>query len=98
MVYSERAGIVGAMDTRALGLSVVALGGGRRRATDAIDYSVGLTQMARIGQQIDTQQPLAMIHANSEEAWQQAAEAVRAAVVLSDVAPQDLPVVYRRIS
>lgn len=98
MVYSEKAGIVSAMDTRALGLSVVALGGGRRRATDPIDYSVGLTHMARIGQKIDTQQPLAMIHANSEEAWQQAAEAVRAAVVLSDVAPAAQPVVYRRIS
>ena len=98
MVYSERAGIVSAMDTRALGLSVVALGGGRRRATDAIDYSVGLTQMARIGQQIDTRQPLAMIHANSEEAWLQAEQAVRAAVVLSDEAPKELPVVYRRIS
>jgi len=97
-VYSERTGIVTSMDTRALGMSVVALGGGRRRASDAIDYSVGLTHMARLGQQVDTQQPLAMIHANSEEAWQQAADAVRSAIVLSDEAPETLPVVYRRIS
>lgn len=97
MVYSEKAGIVTSMDTRALGMSVVALGGGRRRASDAIDYSVGLTQMSRIGQQVDTQHPLAMIHANSEEAWQQAADAVRAAIVLSDTAPETLPVIYRRI-
>ncbi|MEG3135341.1 thymidine phosphorylase [Rouxiella sp. T17] len=98
MVYSESAGIITSMDTRALGMSVVAMGGGRRRATDAIDYSVGLTQMSRIGQKVDTQHPLAMIHANSEEAWQQAAEAVRSAVTLSDEAPETLPVVYRRIS
>jgi len=98
MVYSESAGIITSMDTRALGMSVVAMGGGRRRATDAIDYSVGLTQMSRIGQKVDTQHPLAMIHANSEEAWQQAAEAVRSAATLSDEAPETLPVVYRRIS
>ena len=97
-VYSEKAGIVSAMDTRALGMAVVSLGGGRRRATDAIDYSVGLTHMAQLGQKVDTQQPLAMIHANSEEAWQQAAEEVRSAVVLSDKAPESTPVVYRRIN
>jgi thymidine phosphorylase len=77
---------------------VVSLGGGRRRASDAIDYSVGLTHMAQLGQKVDTQQPLAMIHANSEEAWQQAAEEVRTAVVLSDTAPESTPVVYRRIN
>ncbi len=30
------------MDTRAIGMSVVSLGGGRRKATDRIDYSVGI--------------------------------------------------------
>lgn len=85
------------MDTRALGMAVVSLGGGRRRASDPIDYSVGLTNMAQLGQQVDTQQPLAMIHASNEEAWQSAAEEVRAAIVLSDKAPETTPVVYRRI-
>jgi len=96
-VYSEKAGIVSAMDTRALGMAVVSLGGGRRRASDPIDYSVGLTNMAHLGQQVDTQQPLAMIHASNEEAWQSAADEVRAAIVLSDKAPETTPVVYRRI-
>ena len=96
-VYAEGNGIVSAMDTRALGMAVVSLGGGRRRASDAIDYSVGLTHMAQLGQQVDTRQPLAMIHANSEAAWQQAAQEVRAAIVLSDKAPESTSVVYRRI-
>ena len=61
------------------------------------NYSVGLTHMAQLGQQVDTRQPLAMIHANSENAWQQAAAEVRAAIVLSDKAPESTPVVYRRI-
>ena len=96
-VYATENGIVSAMDTRALGMAVVALGGGRRRASDTIDYSVGLTAMARLGDQVDTQQPLAMIHAASEEAWEQAAAAVRAAVTLSDRAPEATPVVCQRI-
>ena len=48
-VYAEKPGIISAMDTRALGMAVVSLGGGRRRASDAIDYSVGLTEVARLG-------------------------------------------------
>ena len=66
-VYAEKPGIISAMDTRALGMAVVSLGGGRRRASDAIDYSVGLTEVARLGDEVDAQQPLAMIHANDEE-------------------------------
>jgi thymidine phosphorylase len=79
-------------------MAVVSLGGGRRRATDNIDYSVGLTGMARLGDKVDTQQPLAVIHANDEESWQQAAEEVRSAMVLSDKAPEVTPVVYKRIT
>ncbi|HEJ9138124.1 thymidine phosphorylase [Serratia marcescens] len=97
-VYAEKLGIVSAMDTRALGMAVVALGGGRRRASDAIDYSVGLTEVARLGEKVDAQQPLAMIHANDEESWQQAADAVRSAMTLSDKAPEAKPVVYKRIT
>ncbi|WP_182074368.1 MULTISPECIES: thymidine phosphorylase [unclassified Serratia (in: enterobacteria)] len=97
-VYAEKPGIISAMDTRALGMAVVSLGGGRRRASDAIDYSVGLTEMARLGDTADSQQPLAMIHANDEESWQQAADAVRSAMTLSDKAPEATPVVYKRIT
>jgi thymidine phosphorylase len=97
-VYAEKPGIISAMDTRALGMAVVSLGGGRRRASDAIDYSVGLTEVARLGDKVDTQQPLAMIHANDEESWQLAADAVRSAMTLSDKAPEATPVVYKRIT
>ncbi|CNH21734.1 thymidine phosphorylase [Yersinia similis] len=97
-VFAEQTGIITAMDTRALGMAVVALGGGRRRATDPIDYSVGLTNMARLGTCVDGQRPLAVIHANNEDDWQQAAEAVRAAITLGNDAPEETPVIYRRIT
>ncbi|WP_034912122.1 thymidine phosphorylase [Erwinia sp. 9145] len=97
-VYAEAPGVVSAMDTRALGMAVVALGGGRRRASDAIDYSVGLSDMVQIGDVVDAQRPLAVIHAASESGWQQAAQAVRQAVTLSETAPEKTPVIYRRIA
>ncbi len=97
-VYADRAGIVSAMDTRALGMAVVSMGGGRRRASDSIDYSVGLSDVAALGTAVDGQQPLAVIHAASEESWQEAAAAVRTAVTLSETQPEKTPVIYRRIS
>jgi thymidine phosphorylase len=56
------------MDTRALGMAVVSMGGGRRQASDTIDYSVGFTDMARLGDSVDGQRPLAVIHAKDETA------------------------------
>jgi len=97
-VYADRPGIVSSMDTRALGMAVVAMGGGRQRASDSIDYSVGMSDMITLGERADAQRPLAMVHASSEASWQQAAAAVKAAVTLSDSAPEATPVVYRRVT
>ena len=85
------------MDTRAIGMAVVALGGGRRRASDTIDYSVGFSDFCQLGQWVEVGQPLAMVHARHESAYHEAAQALRQAIVLGDVAPAALPEVYRRI-
>ncbi len=97
-VYADKRGIVQAMDTRMLGMAVVALGGGRRRPSDGIDYSVGLSQLVQLGERVDTQRPLAVIHASSETDWQQAAQALKAAIQLGDTAPPATPVIYRRVA
>ncbi|MFC6688749.1 thymidine phosphorylase [Jhaorihella thermophila] len=81
-------GYVTAMDGEALGLAVVALGGGRQVETDRIDPAVGLAQVARLGQRVEAGQPLAMVHAAREDAAAAAVAAVRAAITISpDPAP-----------
>lgn len=97
-VYADRPGFISAMDTRALGMAIVAMGGGRRRASDGIDYSVGFSEMAQLGDYTDNQRPLALIHAASETSWQEAATAVKQAISLSDSAPAMTPVICRRIT
>ncbi|HGY1050352.1 thymidine phosphorylase [Aeromonas salmonicida] len=96
-VYAANAGFVTAMDTRELGLAVVAMGGGRRAAGDKLDYTVGLTDFIRLGQSVDADKPLALIHAQTEDQFAQAASMVQAAVKIGDTQPQALPEVYRRI-
>ncbi|WP_258241201.1 thymidine phosphorylase [Pseudidiomarina homiensis] len=85
------------IETRQIGLAVVALGGGRRRSEDELDYSVGLEHIAALGQNIDEQTPLAHIYAADETSWQQAAETVRQAFRFSNEVSDLPPAVYRRI-
>ncbi|USH01942.1 thymidine phosphorylase [Grimontia kaedaensis] len=96
-VFASRAGFVSAMDTRAIGMAVVGLGGGRRVASDTIDYSVGFSDVIRLGMQADSTTPLAVVHAKDEAAWQQAAAALQAAMRIEDEAPEATPEVYRQI-
>ena len=97
-VYAESAGIVGGMDTRALGMAVVALGGGRLRATDPIDYTVGLTDVISLGEKVDKERPLAWVHARTEAQYEQTAAVIRNAIRVGDAVATLPPAVYRRIT
>ncbi|MHC6528253.1 thymidine phosphorylase [Vibrio proteolyticus] len=95
-VYAEQSGVVSAMDTRAIGMAVVAMGGGRRVATDSIDYAVGFDHFIRLGETAGADKPLAMIHARTEEQWQEAAKALQAAIKVGGEYTAT-PDVYRQI-
>jgi thymidine phosphorylase len=97
-VTAGAAGFVTAIDTRGLGLAVVELGGGRRRATDRIDHAVGLDQLTGLGMSVEPDTPLARVHA-ADEAGLAAAEArVRAAYRIGEAAPAPEPLIVERIA
>ncbi|RUR39216.1 thymidine phosphorylase [Vreelandella populi] len=81
-VYAEQSGNVLRIDTRAVGMSVVELGGGRLRNDASIDHSVGFRAIAELGTQVDSQQPLAFVHARSDEQADRAAAQLRAAITI----------------
>ncbi|MFD1883052.1 thymidine phosphorylase [Paracoccus pacificus] len=72
-------GVFRSCDARALGEVVVALGGGRTRAGDAIDPGVGLTEIATLGQTVGPDHPLCVIHAASAAEAEQTRTAILAA-------------------
>lgn len=82
---------VQAIDTRALGLAVIALGGGRRSPGERIDPAVGLSRLAPLGLRTDPQAPLAWVHAADEASAQAAMAAVQAAYHLGHHAPEPSP-------
>ncbi|MFZ6757347.1 thymidine phosphorylase [Undibacterium sp. Ji50W] len=78
------------IDTRAIGMAVLQMGAGRNAAPD---FSVGLSQLAELGQSVDAQTPLAIIHARDEASAQQASRQLLAAFSFGEealVRPQQI--------
>ena len=73
-VTARKTGNISAINTRGIGMAVVALGGGRRMPSDTIDYAVGFDHLLGIGATVREDTPLARIHARDETS---AAEAVQ---------------------
>lgn len=96
-VLAEGAGFITAIDTRAVGMIVVELGGGRQRTDDRVDPAVGLSELRGAGQPVTADSPLAVIHAASADDWQRAAAALRGAVRLGPEPPPSVPLVHDRI-
>jgi thymidine phosphorylase len=96
-VLAERDGVVAGFDLRALGMTVVALGGGRARAEDRIDHSVGFDRILGCGAVVGPGIALARVHARSEADAAMAAARLRAAVTIGEVAPSR-PLVVERLT
>jgi len=96
-VYAEETGSVTGVDTRSVGLAVVALGGGRTAAHHVVDPAVGLTNLAGLGNTVDADAPLAIVHAQNEEQAERAAAMVRAAYQIGEAShvPDHAAVVER---
>lgn len=86
-VAAPTSGTVSAIDGEALGLAVVALGGGRQVETDVIDPGVGLSDVVSLGQTVTKGQPLARVHAAREGQADQAAKTIRNAITIGEAAP-----------
>lgn len=98
-VYPFEDGVVTEIDARGVGVAVVALGGGRKAAADVIDPSVGFTSLAGVGNSVDADSPLAIVHARNEEEAEAAAIALRAAYTVGSAKDvMDRPSVVERIA
>jgi thymidine phosphorylase len=93
----ERSGFVTAIDTRAIGLAVVALGGGRTRPQDAIDPAVGLTELAGVGAEVSAERPLALVHARDAASAESAAATLRLAYRIGEEPPPLSMIVTSRL-
>jgi thymidine phosphorylase len=92
-----RTGFIDGCHCRALGLAVVGLGGGRRRASDGIDFAVGLSDLVSLGQMITVGQPLALVHAQTKDAALAAVAEIQAAYAIGAIPAVPNPVIYESL-
>ena len=92
---AARAGTLAAIDTRALGERVVAIGGGRRAKEDAIDPRVGLVVLRRLGDRLAAGEVLAEVHLAAADP--QAVRGVEACFTIADAPSAATPLVIERI-
>ena len=90
---AKSAGYVRAVDNELIGNLVVEMGGGRKQITDDIDHAVGLEVLVKVGDTVEPDQPLAVVHVR--DAFDPTT--IRAAFTIVDEPAETLPLVYERI-
>lgn len=94
-VLAARGGYVASIDSKALGLLLVAMGGGRERKEDTIDHAVGIRLLRKVGERVDAGEPLATIEARREAPdW---ADAARRAYQILEEPPPSRPLLIEQV-
>lgn len=92
-----RGGVVAAHATRDIGVAVIELGGGRRKAADAIDHRVGLTRVLAPGTTVQIGEPLAWVHAADAASAEHAVAALQRFILVADQAMATGPVLIEHL-
>ena len=96
-VHSDRGGFVQSMDCYRIGMALNGLGAGRAQPSDAIDYAVGISRVAHLGDAVGAERPLCILHAQNHEQWEIAAEQIRMAVSIGSASTKPKPVIRQRL-
>lgn len=86
-IYPQKSGYVAAMDTRGIGLSIIELHGGRSVPEQKINYANGYSNFCQIGDEVDNEHPLAIIHASSEDEYKTAEKNLLKLITITDKMP-----------
>ena len=96
-VLPKEAGILSALDARQVGFAVLALGGGRNTPADPIDYAVGFSRCAHLGDAVGPDRPLALVHARDAAAAERASAMLQAAASVGATVPAERPLILDRL-
>ena len=96
-VSASKSGFITAIDGEALGLSVVAMGGGRTVESDRINPAVGYSDVVRLGVKVTKGQPLGVVHAGRGDKADAAERALRDAITIGTAKPVVPNLIHERI-
>ena len=94
-VISPTAGFITQIDTEALALAVIELGGGRRLPTDTIDHQIGLKILHKLADQVEPGTPLLEVFAPSVPA--DISNRLATAITIGASRPERPPLIYQAL-
>jgi pyrimidine-nucleoside phosphorylase len=94
VVNAPRSGFISQVHARIVGEASVVLGAGRAKKGDPIDHAVGFLIHKKVGDKVETGEPLFEIHANDEAKMAEARTSVLSAYAFSTEFIPPLPLFY----
>lgn len=91
-ITANRSGWVSVVGAKEIGMAVVVLGGGRIQPGAPVDWRVGVTQLATVGNKVEPSTIVAQVHAASDDAADIAESRIRAAISVSETSVAPRPV------
>jgi pyrimidine-nucleoside phosphorylase len=96
-VVSPTSGFIEGIHAREIGVAAMMLGAGRERKGDKIDHAVGVVLDHKVGDEIEVDEPLFVIHANDEDSCEAAIQRILEAHTFSESDVDPLPRFYQTV-
>lgn len=96
-VKAPRTGYIEHVDTESYGMASLALGAGRAKKEDPIDYSAGITLEKKTGDFVKEGDIIAVLHTNKPESVKEAEERILKATEISSEPVEKKPIILGRI-
>jgi pyrimidine-nucleoside phosphorylase len=77
---AKASGVIKKMDAETIGRVSLLLGGGRKTADDTIDFAVGLSAIKKVGERIEKDEPLLMVHARTDQSLRSVLQLLETAI------------------
>ena len=97
-VVADRSGYICEMDAERVGMAGVALGAGRAKKEDGIDYSAGIKLYKKLGDKVCAHDVIATLYANDQGRLDEAHKIICGTLAISDTPYNKPPLVYARVS
>jgi pyrimidine-nucleoside phosphorylase len=92
-ILAGRAGFVSEVSAMGVALTALRLGAGRAQAEGRIDPAVGVSELVKIGEQVEAGAVLAKVHANDKTGMSEARAMIEQAIVIQDRSPTLQPLI-----
>ena len=83
-IFLNKSGWIKEIDTRKLGLTLIQLGGGRKKVDDKINYQVGYNNILGIGEYVEEKKPVLKVFADTEDSFKQIKDQIINSFVLTN--------------